>query len=332
MKVLFLAGFLAICASNAIPLATRDNSHYIEGSSRYLWMTDDEGRTRLEDLHVPVDTDLLATRNGANNQYWLFTRSNPRNPQIITYGNANSVRNSNYSERKPLKVIVHGWAGSGNSVLNTMITSAFLDTFDVNVIVVDWRALASANYITAATGVPSVGQFIGNFVVWLINTAGGNWNNVHFVGFSLGAHAVGVAGRVTGCRPIRVTGLDPAGPLWNTNREALNTAAGRYVEVMHTDVGVMGILQPIGHADFYPNRGRDQPGCGGSNQCSHSRAHELYASSVRTNHFVGNLCSGLIQALNNDRCPGATLNMGNGILTKQGSGIYALRTRSSWPF
>ncbi|XP_072931644.1 lipase member H-A-like [Epargyreus clarus] len=331
MKLLFvLVSLGALCASHAIPLATRDNSHYIEGSSRYLWMTDDEGRTRLEDLHAPVDTDLLATRNGADNQYWLYTRSNPRNPQIITYGNASSV--GNYSERKPLKVIVHGWEGSGNSVLNTMITSAFLNKFDVNVIVVDWHSLANANYVTATTGVPSVGQFIGNFVVWLINTAGGNWNNVHFIGFGLGAHAVGVAGRVTGGRPIRVTGLDPAGPLWNTNHDALNTTAGRYVEVMHTDVGAMGIVQSIGHADFYPNRGRDQPGCGGSHQCSHNRAHSLYASSVTTDRYVGTLCPSLRWALRTVRCPGATLNMGNGILTKRGSGIYALSTRSLWPF
>lgn len=208
-------------------------------------MSDEEGVMHLEDLQQNVDTDQLASRNGANNQYWLFTRclylvynvafyvivvkiglkilknevlllfllnmyvffrSNPKNPQIITYGNANSIKNSNYSERRPLKVIVHGWNGSGNSVLNTRITSAFLEVSDVNVIVVDWSALASGMYVTAAAGVPSVGQFIGNFVVWLINTAGGNWDNVHFVGFSLGAHAVGVAGRVTGGRPIRVTG------------------------------------------------------------------------------------------------------------------------------
>lgn len=90
--------------------------------------------------------------------------------------------------------------------MNPQITSAFLAVQDVNVIVVDWRALANANYLTAANGVPGVGQFLGNFLVWLINTAGGNWNNVHLVGFSLGAHVVGNAGRQTGGRPARVTG------------------------------------------------------------------------------------------------------------------------------
>lgn len=90
--------------------------------------------------------------------------------------------------------------------MNPLITSAFLAVADANVIVVDWGALANANYNTAAAGVPNVGVYLGNFLVWLINTAGGNWNNVHLVGFSLGAHVVGNAGRQAGRRAARVTG------------------------------------------------------------------------------------------------------------------------------
>lgn len=90
--------------------------------------------------------------------------------------------------------------------MNPLITAAFLAVQDANVIVVDWRALASSSYNTAAAGVPNVGQHLGNFLVWLINTAGGNWNNVHLVGFSLGAHVVGNAGRTASNRCARITG------------------------------------------------------------------------------------------------------------------------------
>lgn len=90
--------------------------------------------------------------------------------------------------------------------MNPLITSAFLNILDCNVIVVDWSALARQGYNTAVNGVPSVGQHLGNFLVWLINNGGGNWNNVHLVGFSLGAHVVGIAGRQAGGRPSRVTG------------------------------------------------------------------------------------------------------------------------------
>lgn len=92
--------------------------------------------------------------------------------------------------------------------MNPLITSAFLAVQDCNVIVVDWRALANTGYNTAAAGVPNVGQFLGNFLIWLFNTAGGNWNNLHLVGFSLGAHVVGNAGRTANGRPARVTGTN----------------------------------------------------------------------------------------------------------------------------
>lgn len=90
--------------------------------------------------------------------------------------------------------------------MNPLITSAFLAVLDANVIVVDWRTFANSHYSTASNSVPAVGLALGNFLTWLFNTAGGNWNNVHLVGFSLGAHIVGVAGRHVGGRAARVTG------------------------------------------------------------------------------------------------------------------------------
>lgn len=101
---------------------------------------------------------------------------------------------------------MHGWNSNGNSESNTVVRDAFLAVSDCNVIVVDWRDLANSMYNTAANGVPSVGQYLGNFLDWLINNGGGNWNNVHLVGFSLGAHVVGNAGRHSGRRASRITG------------------------------------------------------------------------------------------------------------------------------
>ncbi|XP_068626956.1 pancreatic triacylglycerol lipase-like [Battus philenor] len=330
---LFVAFFsvIALCAGAAVPPVPEDNSHYVEGESRYIWMPDGEGVNHLVDLHEPVDEELLRTRNGANNQYWLFTRSNPTNRQVLRNGDANSVRNSNYRANRALKVIVHGWNNNGNTQMNPLITSAFLAVQDVNVIVVDWSALANSNYNTAVRGVPDVGRQLGNFLSWLINNIGGNWNNVHLIGFSLGAHVVGNAGRAASGTPSRVTGLDPAGPQWGGNSNALNRNAGRYVECIHTDGRILGIMTNIGHADFYPNGGRHpQPGCA-ANTCSHGRAPEFFASTVRTNHLVGRRCPNVHEA-ELSTCNGAELRMGNGIVNKSGSGIYAVRTGRAWPF
>ncbi|XP_046961511.1 pancreatic lipase-related protein 2-like [Vanessa cardui] len=293
----------------------------------------EEDELVIEDLsqYNNFQNDVLEKLLNANdnNAYWLFTRKNPITPQIIVNGDAISLWTSNYDGSKPLKVIAHGWGRDGTSPVNTMITSAFLDVSDVNVIVVDWRDSASGNYVSASVSVPAAGRFLGNFLQWLIRTGGGNWDNVHLIGYSLGAHLVGNAGREVGGQPIRVTGLDPAGPFWS-NPFALNKNSGRYVEAIHTNILARGITEPIAHVDFYPNGGQMQPGCD-TNQCSHSRSYMLFASSIRTNHFIGRECADLWQAVIN-QCYGRTFNMGNGNLSKKGSGIYAVNTRSSWPF
>lgn len=62
-----------------------DNSHYVEGESRYIWMSDGDDVPRLVDLEEPVDEEILrSTRNGANNQYWLFTRCVTNNLCILS--------------------------------------------------------------------------------------------------------------------------------------------------------------------------------------------------------------------------------------------------------
>lgn len=62
----------------------------------------------------------------------------------------------------------------------------------------------------------------------------------------------------------RITGLDPAGPLFHiTNDEnRLSPNDATFVDVIHSDSGKAGIIRAVGHADFYPNGGSfPQPGC-----------------------------------------------------------------------
>ncbi|XP_045446012.1 pancreatic triacylglycerol lipase-like [Melitaea cinxia] len=325
--------YVALCAGNAIPSIPKDNSHYVEGESRYIWMPDGKGELHFVDLQEKEDWSTFnATRNAAATQFWLFTRQNRNSRQLLVHNNANSVRNSNYRGNRPTNVIVHGWRQNGGDRMNIDITSALLDLGDFNVIVIDWRGVAGGSYSSAANQVPAIGNHVGNFIQWIFNNFGGNFNQLHLIGFSLGAHIVGNAGRALGGRPARVTGLDPAGPSWRSNSNRLSTRAGRYVEAIHTDGNVLGIFIPVGHADFYPNGGQHfQPGCS-DNTCSHGRSHQFFASSVRTNHFVGVLCRNHNEA-NLGTCNSNTqFRMGNGNFGKRGSGIYALRTGSSWPF
>lgn len=65
---------------------------------------------------------------------------------------------------------------------------------DCNVIVIDWNAGASTDYIRAVRYVPLVGAKVGELLDWL-NTLGVPFSNFHILGHSLGGHVAGISGR-----------------------------------------------------------------------------------------------------------------------------------------
>ncbi|CAH0687765.1 unnamed protein product [Spodoptera exigua] len=302
---------------------------------RYIEFPDGDGNMHTVDLEAEPDMELLAEieRNPDNNQYLLYTRRNRIISQSLVINNANSITRSNFNANNPTVVVVHGWLSNQYTNINPTIRDAYLGKSDTNVIVMDWRRLALADYATAVRGVPAVGRGLGQFLIFLNQVTGQPFSQMHLVGFSLGAHVVGNAGRELGGRAARVTALDPAGPLWNYNSNRVNPNDGVYVEAIHTDggsVGGLGIGSNVANADFYPNGGNSQPGCY-TNLCNHNRAWELFAATVTYNHLVGRLCTTQSQ-LTWNTCRGAELRMGNDILTKSGSGMYRLDTARRYPY
>lgn len=60
------------------------------------------------------------------------------------------------------------------------------------------------------------------------------------------------------------SGLDPAFPLFDQGspHRRLSPSDAKFVDIIHTDGGLLGNPHAIGHADFYPNGGTPlQPGC-----------------------------------------------------------------------
>ncbi|KAL3869622.1 hypothetical protein ACJMK2_042287 [Sinanodonta woodiana] len=125
---------------------------------------------------------------------------------------------------------------------------------------------------------------------------------MHLIGHSLGAHVAGYT-RDNKKRAGRITGLDPAGPLFEGTdpKVRLDPTDADFVDVIHTDKTGFGIKQSTGHVDFYPNGGENQPGCKASvaeyfkklikgeiNEiaksinCSHMRATALFTESINT--------------------------------------------------
>ncbi|CAG4935358.1 unnamed protein product [Colias eurytheme] len=328
MKVFILLLSVAVYTAIAVPFEK------VKQYERFIEIPGGDGQMHLVDLEAEPDVEFLneIARNPANNQYFLYTRRNPRVSQTLTINNANSIRNSNFNANRPTIVIVHGWLSNRNTNPNPTVRNAYLDKSDVNVIVMDWRRLAMRDYVTAANGVPAVGRGLGQFLQFLNQVTGAPFTSMHLIGFSLGAHLVGNAGRQLGGRAARVTGLDPAGPLWTLSSNRLRASDGVYVEAIHTDGGTggLGIGSRVADADFFPNGGRSQPGCATS-LCNHNRAWELFAATVTRNHLEGRQCTSMTQVTYNT-CRGSTLRMGNDDLNKRGSGIYRLDTARRYPF
>lgn len=113
-----------------------------------------------------------------------------------------------------------------------------------------------------------LGNYVGDLIIDLYENYSANLDNIHLVGHSLGAHVAGFAGKAvqtaTGRNVGRITGLDPAGPLYRLAGagDRLAKTDADLVVALHTDGGVAGYWSPIGDIDFYANGGfPQQPGC-----------------------------------------------------------------------
>lgn len=155
------------------------------------------------------------------------------------------------------RFLIHGWLNNGDHFLNIGGTSAYLRNGEFNVIVVDWGMGAETNnYVRARNRVGDVGRSLANIIDFLNQSFNLRFEDLTVVGFSLGAHVAGIAGKtVRRGRINTIVGLDPAGPLFDINRvdTRLDSGDAQYVEIIHSNGRYSGFGLPIGHADFYPN-------------------------------------------------------------------------------
>ncbi|XP_048401815.1 endothelial lipase-like isoform X2 [Stegostoma tigrinum] len=170
-----------------------------------------------------------------------------------------------------------------------------------NIIVVNWLERAHQLYTIAVNNSEVVGREIAMLIDWLEQVSDVPLPKIHMIGYSLGAHVAGFAGKAAQKKIGRITGLDPAGPLFEgvIPDQRLSPDDADFVDVLHTFVygtlGVsIGISQPVGHIDVYPNGGSFQPGCGLHDvisiiahasfgevvHCEHERSVHLFVDSI----------------------------------------------------
>ncbi|CAG9864189.1 unnamed protein product [Phyllotreta striolata] len=228
----------------------------------------------------------------------LYTRE--LNDSIGTGVNLTTFDFKEYNITRDTKIIFHGYMENGSSDFDLVITNSYLKVSDVNIIVVDWSYLSGTYlYTKAVMSLGEVADYCAKFVAYLIRVVGVKQNQLHFIGFSLGAHLAGFTGkrlRAIYSETIqRISGLDPAAPLFEEVN--LNQQDANFVDIIHTDGHILGLYKATGHVDFYPNGGvSPQPDCYNINPveidiCSHTNSWKLYSETIINEHLYTANCS-----------------------------------------
>ncbi|XP_071953379.1 pancreatic lipase-related protein 2-like [Antedon mediterranea] len=253
---------------------------------------------------------------GFKTKFVLNTRRNNKDESLSAYDTA-SISNSNFNPANLTKFIIHGFQESSEERYVSDMSRSLLVEGDYNVILVDWEEGAEGNvlldYDDAVDNVRLVGAEIAYLIKKLKSASGLSLRDVHLIGFSLGAHCAGYAGKILDGEIGRITGLDPAGrnyeKLRSYARLGLYRTDAMFVDIIHTEKTLLGLEKSVGHLDFYVNNGEDQTGCPRYNlktvlgdgwfdaadesyKCDHKRAAEYFTASIDAEqNFTAYSCS-----------------------------------------
>ncbi|XP_049525981.1 pancreatic lipase-related protein 2-like [Dermacentor silvarum] len=260
-----------------------------------------------------------------------------------------------WNMRRPLVAIIHGFTESGQKPWVISLKDNLLKYARSNVLIVDWKNGARyPYYLRAARNTPVPGVQLSLLIQKIIRASkhAVSPKSVHVVGFSLGAQVAGFCGRHFHSsvkeKLGRITGLDPAGPLFENSMACISKSDAQFVDVIHANAGELyqlhyGVNKSVGHVDFYPNGGSDQPGCPTGllarfDACSHGRAPQLFIESLTNRRctFKSLMCKGGWPEYVSGRCQKRRKvydgEMGYSSILKKGRGNEYLKTKATSPY
>ncbi|XP_011178449.2 phospholipase A1 [Zeugodacus cucurbitae] len=244
-----------------------------------------------------------------------------------------------FNKLRKVVILATGWTNTVNdSSTLALLSKAFLCRKDVNFIIVDAAYYVDTLYKWAALNTEEIGEHIAKGLTHLIKVV--PLKNIHLVGHSLGAHIMGNAGRtftkLTGLKIPRITGLDPAKPCFfkNDTLNSLKTGDAEFVDIIHTNIGILAKKKPLGDIDFYPGGANSlPPGCLTAS-CAHIRSVEYFAESVypgNAENFIGLKCANWKDLKKLNCTPTITTPMGYAV-DKQQRGIYYVQVKRKSPY
>ncbi|XP_064624490.1 pancreatic lipase-related protein 2-like [Lineus longissimus] len=311
---------------------------------------------------------LPQERNDIDTVFLVYNRNTGGRMELLNPRLPAGISLTRFDPSLETKVIIHGFLDSSRAMWVNQTANEFLRKSDVNVILVDWEKGGAFPYHQATANTRLVGLELAQLITVLGNATGVQPDSFHLIGSGLGAHLASYTGNTLYGRLKRITGLDPAGPYFEGTDIAvrLDPSDAQFVDVIHTDAdsllgavtgnGGMGMNQPCGHVDFYPNGGQEQPGCDNSIidniivhglfesgkqyvACSHIRAHDLFMDSINTQcpytsyrcDSYENFKTGKCFSCLSDSC--SSMGMKAGETKRPGTGVkYFLETAGSAPF
>ncbi|GJQ82249.1 hypothetical protein Trydic_g19449 [Trypoxylus dichotomus] len=283
-------------------------------------------------------------------QLKLFSKLRPVKPFLLPHVRKKLAmyRSLNYTTN--VVIYIHGFMeitefGAANNIKNAYLKR----NENYAIILVDWSELVSFPYYFDATmNVKPLAKVLAKFLESYVDDGIIDIAKVHLIGFSLGAQVASFVGKYlrADLRLPRITGLDPAYPGYNTASEdqRINPEDADFVDIIHTDGGNFGFINPIGHVDFYPNGGTYyQPGCNHRHlreeerifevfSCSHNLAHKLYIESINIPYnFPATRC--YVSSVGEERvCNKSDIVYLGFAASSKARGSYFLRTNMNPPY
>ncbi|OQV16972.1 putative Pancreatic lipase-related protein 2 [Hypsibius exemplaris] len=216
---------------------------------------------------LPESPDYVKTT------FHLFTMANQTKPEILDYRSPATVLSSKFRPGKLTVIVIHGFGESARAGWIKDFQEAILKKYSsANFIAVDWeKAAKQPLYHVAASNTQLTAAQIARLLFVINNVTGTLMKDVHLIGFSLGGQVAGLtSGKLIEFglpRVGRITGLDPAGPMFEGAQPEgrLDKNDADFVQAIHGNglplTRGFGINRRVAHRDYYPNGGELQPGC-----------------------------------------------------------------------
>nr|XP_047122737.1 pancreatic lipase-related protein 2 [Hydra vulgaris] len=250
------------------------------------------------DDNQPYDRPLARLPESPDKINTVFTLYTRKAKNLLLHPLFKKTASSvNFNPNLTTVFITHGYIESIKEWYVQMFIDELLKYEDMNVVFVDWSGGSGFPYHQAYGNVRLVGAQLSYMIEVIKNDTGINWKKLHLIGFSIGSHLVGYAGRflrLKGLLVPRITVLDPAGPLFEYQHPdtRIDPTDAEFVDVIHSDTNTIIVLgfgaeQQMGHLDFYPNGGYFQKGCEKFDislkqylVCSHYRSIRYFMESI----------------------------------------------------